>query len=111
MQDTVFQQLLKPLTPKLLQQCTARFRSDYDCEKFLTWDHLQTMVYAHLNEIKSLSTLEVAINSQRIGLTTEVKRSTLSDANQRRPAECFFWILQQLIGLLPKKLRKKLIKW
>lgn len=110
MKGTVFQRLLKPLTPKLLKECTKRFQSDYDCEKFLTWHHLQTMVYAHLNEIKSLETLEVAINSQRIGIQCKVKRSTLSDANQRRPAECFFWILQQLMGLLPRKLRKKINK-
>jgi hypothetical protein len=36
MKDTVFQQILKPLTQELLQECSRRFRSDYDCEKFLT---------------------------------------------------------------------------
>ena len=108
--DTVFQQILKPLTPELLKECNRRFNSDYDSEKFFTWDHLQTMIYAHLNEIKSLSTLEVAINSQKIGIKCEIKRSTLSDANQRRPAECFFWILQQLIGFLPRKCRKNIKK-
>lgn len=110
MKDTVFQQILKPLTHKLLQECSNRFRSDYHCEKFLTWQHLQTMIYAHLNEIKSLSTLEAAINSQKIGINCKVKRSTLSDANQRRPAECFFWILEQLMYLLPRKLRKNIKK-
>jgi hypothetical protein len=108
--DTVFQQILKPLTPELLQECTRRFQSDYDCEKFLTWHHLQTMIYAHLNEIKSLSTLEVAINSQKIGIDCEIKRSTLSDANQRRPAECFYWILKRLLSILPRKLRKNIKK-
>jgi putative transposase len=108
--DTVFQQILKPLTTELLQECSRRFQSDYDCEKFLTWHHLQTMIYAHLNEIKSLSTLEVAINSQKIGIDCEIKRSTLSDANQRRPAECFSWILQQLLNFLPRKLRKNIKK-
>lgn len=110
MKDTVFQQVLKPITKKLMNECNRRFRSDYDCEKFLTWDHLQTMVYSHLNEIKSLRCLEVAINSQKIGIKSQVKRSTLSDANNRRPAECFFWILEQLMSLLPRKLRKNLKK-
>lgn len=113
MKDTVFQQLLKPLTQELLQECARRFQSDYDCEKFLTKHHLQTMIYAHINEIKSLSTLEVAINSQKIGVDCEVKRSTLSDANQRRPAACFLWILENLMYLLPRKLRsniKKVVK-
>lgn len=110
MKDTVFQQILKPLTKKLLEECVNRFESDYDCEKFLTWHHLQTMIYAHLNEIKSLSTLEVAINSQRIGINCAVKRSTLSDANQRRPAGCFFWILEQVMHLLPRKCQKNINK-
>jgi putative transposase len=110
MKDTVFQQILKPLTQELLQECTRRFQSDYDCEKFLTWHHLQTMIYAHLNEIKSLSTLEVAINSQKIGIHCEVKRSTLSDANQRRPAGCFLWILKKLMYFLPRKSRANIRK-
>lgn len=110
MKDTVFQQILKPLTQELLKECSRRFQSDYDCEKFLTWHHLQTMIYAHLNEIKSLSTLEVAINSQKIGINCEVKRSTLSDANQRRPAKCFLWILEKLMSLLPRKLRINISK-
>jgi putative transposase len=110
MKDTVFQQLLKPLTKELMNECVRRFQSDYDCEKFFTEPHLQTMVYAHLNEIKSLSTLEVAINSQKIGINCKIKRSTLSDANQKRPAECFFWILKQLISLLPRKMRKNINK-
>jgi len=110
MKDTVFHQLLKPLTPDLLQECVTRFRSDYRCEKFSTWDHLRTLIYANLQKIESLSHLETAINSQTIGINCEIKRSTLSDANQRRPAECFFWLLEHLIRLLPRKLRKDINK-
>jgi hypothetical protein len=108
MKDTVFQQILKPLSKKLMQECVSRFRTDYDSEKFLTWHHLQTMIYAQLTEIKSLSTLEVAINSQKIGLNCKIKRSTLSDANKRRSANCFLWILEQLMSLLPRKMRKNI---
>ena len=108
--DTVFQQILKPITKELINECTKRFSSDYDCEKFTTYDHLQTMVYAHLAEIKSLRTLEVAINSQKIGIRHEIKRSTLSDANARRSAACFYWLLEHLMSLLPRKCRKGLDK-
>lgn len=108
--DTVFQQILKPITKELMNECTKRFSSDYDCEKFTTYEHLQTMVYAHLAEIKSLRTLEVAINSQKIGIQHEIKRSTLSDANARRPAACFYWLLKHLMSLLPRKCRKGLDK-
>lgn len=103
MKDTVFQQILKPLTKQLLQECTHRFWSDYRYESFNTFEHLKTMLYVHINEIKSLRTLEVAINSQRIGIKTKIKRSTVSDANRNRPAGCFFWILEQLMSALPRK--------
>lgn len=111
MKDTVFQQILKPITEELINECAARFRSDYDCEEFKTYEHLKTMVYAHLTEMKSLRTLEVAINSQRIGIKTKIRRSTLSDANRRRPAACFFWMLEQLMSLLPRKSQKGLNKF
>lgn len=108
LKDTVFQQILKPITKELISECVSRFRSDYDCESFTTYEHLLTMIYAHLTESKSLRTLGEAINSQKLGMIREIKRSTLSDANSRRSADCFFWILEHLMSLLPKKLRKGL---
>ena len=111
LKDTVFQRIMKPITKELMNECTTRYGSDYHCEKFTTFEHLQTMVYAQLTEIKSLRTLEVAINSQQIGIKNEIKRSTLSDANSRRSAECFFWILEHLMSQLSGKLRKDLNKF
>lgn len=108
MKDTVFQQTLKPITTKLIDECLKRFRSDYDCEKFKTVDHLKAMIFSHLCGIKSLRSLETAINGKKIGLTSKVKRSTLSDANSRRPAQVFFWILEQLMSLLPRKRCKEM---
>lgn len=110
MKDTVFRQLLKPISTKLLDECTLRFNSDYHYDTFDTRMHLQTMVYAHLHEIKSLRTLEVALTGQRLGMRLKVKRSTLSDANAKRPADCFFWILEQLMSVLPRKKYKELKK-
>src|SRR6478752_7237865 len=110
MKDTVFQQVLKPLTKKLMAQCTKRFRSDYNYEVLNTFEHLKTMIYVQINQIKSLRTLEVAINKQKIGIKTSIKRSTLSDANRNRPADTFFWILKQLMSILPRKKHKEMKK-
>lgn len=110
MKDTVFQQLLKPLTKKLMNESTHRFQSDYHYETFNTFEHLKTMIYAQINEIKSLRTLEVALNKQKIGIKARVKRSTLSDANRKRPADVFFWILNQLMSFLPRKKHKEIKK-
>lgn len=107
--DTVFQRLLKPITENLINECTKRFRSDYDCVHFNTLAHLQTMIFAHVNELKSLRTLEIAFNSQA-NTAFKVNRSTLSDANYRRSADCFFWILQQLMALLPRSMRRDINK-
>lgn len=93
-----------------MEECVTRFRSDYDCKKLTTYEHLKAMVYVQLTEIKSLRTLEVAINSQELGLETEIKRSTLSDANSRRSAACFFWLLEHVMSLLPRKIRRDLNK-
>lgn len=103
MKDTVFQQLLKPLSKNLIQECVKRFNTDYHYSSFRTEDHLKCMIFAQIHNIESLRTLEVALNSQPRSLITSVCRSTLSDANAKRSAAPFFWILKQLMRLLPER--------
>lgn len=86
-----------------MNDCVKKFNADYHYETFKTREHLQSMVYAQINEIRSLRTLEVALNSQKIGIKTKISRSTLSDANTKRPAQVFFGILEQLMFLLPNR--------
>ena len=110
MKDTVFHQLLVPLSDNLIQECIKRFRSDYYYETMNTQTHLKAMIYAQINESKSLRLLETTINSQNIGIEVKIKRSTLSDANAKRNADCFFWLLDQLMSLLPRTIRKEVKK-
>jgi len=113
MKDTVFQQLLKPITKKLINECVQKFNSDYDCESFDTRTHLITMIYAQIHQLNSLRTLEAGINGQKIGLKCKISRSTVSDANRRRNANCFYWLLEKLLSYFPKKksrLIRKIIK-
>ena len=107
MKDTVFQQILKPLTHKLLQECSNRFRSDYHCEKFLTWQHLQTMIYAHLNEIKSLSTLEAAINSQKNRNKLQSKALDFKRCEPKKAGGMFFLDIRTADVFITKKVAKK----
>lgn len=94
MHNTTFQCILKPLTKQLIEAGIARFRADYDCRKLMAWEHLLAMLYTQIHEIKSLRTLEIAFNSQtqllRLTKTNKIRRSTLSDANNRRSSEFFF---------------------
>lgn len=93
-----------------MTHCVQKFNSDYHYEFFKTREHIESMVYAQINRIKSLRDLEVAINGRKLGTKTRVRKSTLSDANINRKAECFFWILSQLMSLLPRKHHKDMKK-
>lgn len=109
-----FEALLKPITRKLLEESVRQFDSDYYSKTFKTYDHLLVMLYAQLHDVKSLRDLETAFNSQRdlqkrLGCG-EVTRSTLSDANARRPSSCFLWLAEQLMSLLPRQKHKEINK-
>ena len=109
-----FEALLTPLTKELLKESVRRFDSDYYSKRFKTYDHLLALLYAQLHDVKSLRDLEIAFNSQnqlreRLGCGV-VSRSTLSDANVNRPAGCFLWLAEQLMGLLPGKKQQEVDK-
>ena len=111
---TTFQGLLKPLSEKLVADAVKRFDTDRYSKGFKTRDHLMAMIYAQLNQIKSLRELEIAFNSQQslrrlLGIK-KLHRSTLSDANHRRAASCFLWIADHLMSVLPRKRRKEIGK-
>jgi putative transposase len=110
---TTFEELLKPLTGQLIAETVNRHKADYYAKRFKTWDHLITLLYVQLQDIKSLRDIEISCQSQRLLKLlgcTEVKRSTLGDANQRRPAACMLWIAEQLMWLLPRRKRHELNK-
>ena len=111
---TTFEALLKPITKELLESSVRSFDSDYYSKTFKTYDHLLVLLYAQLHDLKSLRDLEIAFNSQKelqkLLNFSAVSRSTLSDANARRPAACFLWIAEQLMSLLPRQQRKEVNK-
>lgn len=108
---TTFEALLKPLSKELMTEAVNRFQSDYYCKSFKTWEHLISMMYVQIHELKSLRDLEIGLNSQKgfkaVMNGKKVARSTLSDANERRTPRCFLWIAEQLMTLLPRKVRKE----
>jgi putative transposase len=61
--------------------------------KFSYWSQLGTMLYAQFSGRKSLRDLVFSLNRQTHKLYhlgfTEVKRTTLADANEQRPAVIF----------------------
>ena len=91
--DSIFGNLLKPIDRRQFQAIVDRHDGDAYDKSFKSWDHLVALVCAQLSHVASLRGLELAFNANshhhyhlNVG---KVARSTLSDANARRPVGVF----------------------
>ncbi len=91
--DSIFAKLLKPVDRRAFKKIVDRHRGDAYDKTFKSWDHLVALVYAQLAGIDGLRALEAGFNANchhhcHLG-TGKLARTTLSDANARRPAAIF----------------------
>ncbi len=110
-QDTVFGELLKVVPRRVFAAIVSRHDGDRYDKEFDSWDHLVALLFAQLGGVSSLRELSAVWNVQsaahyHLG-TGPVSRSTLSDANQRRPPTIFAEIFSHLTGLASRTLRRK----
>ena len=87
--DSIFGNILKPLSRRWFDGVVARHDGDAYDKKFGSWDHLVALIYAQLGGIVSLRALAATWNANahhhyHLGVG-EIARSTLADANSRRP--------------------------
>jgi transposase len=99
----IFNQILRHIPRGLVQRCSRELGADRYCKKYRTYDHLVTMVYAILNRCMSLREVTTGLLAwelriDHLGLKTHPRRSTLSDANQRRGPEVFERIYHGLLA-------------
>jgi putative transposase len=91
--DSIFGRLLEPIRRRQFDAIVARHDGDAYVKKFKSWDHLVTLVYGQLSGTTSLRAIGTTFNANsnhhyHLGVG-EVARSTLSDANKRRPVGVF----------------------
>jgi putative transposase len=91
--NSIFGDLLKSIDRRRFRDIVERHDGDAYDKSFKSWDHMVTLVGAQLGRIASLRGLESAFNANshqhyHLGVG-KVARSTLSDANARRPVEIF----------------------
>lgn len=108
---TTFQQLLKGLPRSTFDQLVKRHNADKYCKKFGHWDHLVAMLYAQLSGANGLRSLEAGFNSHaahhyHLG-TSNIKRSTLADANEKRSDTVFSATAVSLMSQVSRKLRQQ----
>lgn len=90
----VFTQLLNKIPRFLVDEIARKHGTDRYCKRFMSYDHLITMLYAGFFQCTSLSELITGLQANaarlnHLGLKHTPRKSTLADANQRRD-ESFF---------------------
>jgi hypothetical protein len=101
----VFNQVLKLITRQTIEQLSKSIPGSEEYVKKLDGHtHLVIMLFAVFNHFDSLREIEVGMQAEahklsHLGLDYLVKRSTLSEANKRRPSAFF----AQVYALLLKK--------
>jgi len=109
--DSVFGMLLKPISRQWFARAVERHDGDAYDKSFRSWDHLVALIFAQLSGVASLRGLETMWNAHahhhyHLG-TGKLLRSTLSDANVRRPAAIFAETFAMLSGLADRVLRRE----
>jgi putative transposase len=109
--DSIFAQLLKPISRRWFKNRVEAVDADAYDKEFHSWDHLVTLVFAQLSGIDGLRGLETVWNANahhhyHLGVG-EIARSTVSDANARRPVVLFAETFAMLSKLADRTLRRE----
>jgi putative transposase len=108
---SVFAKLLKPIGRRWFATAVARHDGDAYDKSFHGWDHLVALIFAQLSGIDGLRGLVATWNAHahhhyHLGCG-KLCRSTLSDANGRRPVALFAETFAMLSGLADRALRRE----
>ena len=109
--DSILGHLLKPLSRRWFDALVDRHAGNAYDKKFGSWDHVVALVFAQLAGIDSLRGLEAAWNANahhhyHLGVG-RLARSTLADANNRRPLAIFAETFAKLSEVAGRLLRRE----
>jgi len=109
--DSIFGNLLKPIDRRQFRGIVKRHDGDAYDKSFKSWDHLVTLIFAQLSHTDTLRGLELAFNVNaehhyhlNVG---KLARTTLSDANKRRPVGVFADTFTMLSQMADRTLRRE----
>jgi IS4 transposase len=108
---SIFANLLKAVDRSRFKTIVARHDGDAYDKAFDSWRHLVALVFAQATGADSLRAITTAFNAQsnhhyHLGCG-KIARSTLADANRRRPVAVFGDVLADLVGGMGRKLRSQ----
>jgi putative transposase len=107
----ILSKLLEPIDRRQFAAIVARCDGDAYDKSFRSWDHLAALIYAQLSDLDSLRGLEAGWNANpqhhyHLG-AGRLSRSTLADANRRRPTTVFADVFALLAGGLDRRTRSE----
>jgi putative transposase len=110
--NSIFVQLLKPINRKQFKTIVERHDGDAYDKSFKSWEHLITLLFAQLTCAESLRGLAETWNANpqhhyHLGTHIRLKRSTLADANERRPVAVFADVFSLVAGQLDARTRRE----
>ena len=108
---SILASLLKPISRRRFAATVERHDGDAYDKSFRSWDQLVTLIFAQLGAVESLRELVTVWNANshhhyHLG-AGKLRRSTLADANARRPIEVFVETFAGLSGLADRVFRRE----
>lgn len=109
--DSTFGQLLKPISRRQFDATVERHGGNAYDKSFESWDHLVALIFTQLGGVQSLRGLVTAWETNvhhhyHLGVES-FGRSTISDANARRPVAIFAETFARLAGLADRTMRRE----
>ncbi|MEO8715479.1 MAG: IS4 family transposase [Acetobacteraceae bacterium] len=109
-QNTVFRDVVNRLPWAVLDRLVAESKADAGVRRLSTKNQLLAMIFAQLSEARSLRDVEAVLESQasrryHAGMRP-VRRSTLADANLKRPAAVFAGLFAAMVARAGRHLRR-----
>jgi putative transposase len=109
--SSILGRLVEPIDRRRFQRIVEEHDGDAYDKTFKSWDHLMALIYAQFSGAGSLRGVEAGWNANRqhhyhLG-SRALSRSTLSDANRRRPAAVFAGTFAFLAGQLDRQMRRE----
>jgi putative transposase len=108
---SILGKLVEPINRRRFQTIVDDHDGDAYDKSFRSWDHLMVLLYAQLSGAAGLRALEAGWNANshhhyHLG-SDRLSRSTLSDANRRRPVAVFAETFSLLTGQLDRQVRRE----
>lgn len=101
--QTVFSQIMDFLPIYEFRKCVKRYNGDYRVKNFTCWNQFLSLAFAQLTYRESLRDIESCLNSMsrrlyHMGFRGKISKSTLADANEKRPWQIYADFAQVMIN-------------